>query len=1146
MRIGYVLSNFPPLSETFIRREVLALCDLGHEVYVFAHRVEIDPRVGSPIHPGLRVRHLPFLSDIGLLSRAAMDEGIEHFHGSLMIHPQLAAWQAARVARIPFSITAYGGHTVFASEDRTLYRDLSRDDLCGGVVVEDPFMLDWVVAELGADRDKTVVIGNSLDLAVYRPEPRVEDAGRRILAIGRFVEKKGLVHVIDGFLSTEASRQGWELLLVGGGIEEPRLRAAAAGHPGVQFCGYFTEEQCRQAYRYCEIFALPCVRARDGDADGIATTVLEAMAMQRPVVTSDLLGAKHYVRDGVEGLLTLPGDGASVGRALDRLCADADERRVMGERGRARVEEICDIRRNTRRLDEMFRSARRRRWGRVIDLLEERRRGSSAETLARTDEDDRRAVEFFRPFGRVLEIGCGDGTLRAILPDGCRYLGCDPITPEDASFPFVAAFGEALPFATGSFDGVVLSSTLSYALDTGSVLEEAARVLRPGGRLHLQERVDDLNDAHAHLNHISGDALRARVSARFEVGEWRRDGDGRVLAIAVKPAPLGNPLVSVVITTYDRASYVVRAVESVLRQTHRPVEVVVVDDGSTDGTVEALDRFRTRIRLIRHAENRGIAAAKNAGLRATSPEARYVAILDSDDFYTPEFVERCVALLEERPEVGLVYTDDVHTDAFGRELGYGRSIEPWSTDEWLRTRNLRGDTWVARRDLVFETELHDETLPLDVDYDLFYQLLELTEFAHLPEPLGRITVHPGRITKNEVDVARCHAANLVKYGFSPEYAYLRARGNPEWIPAIEDGVRWGRELREQREERLREGEKKLALEGGRPVRRKPLPAADGSRAAGAESPGEAVDRLERKVAEAVGAEHAVAVASTGAAVLLSLRLDGIGPGDEVVVSPLADPGIRAAVELAGASLVFADVCPATLNLDPNAVDAVLTGRTRAILVSCFAGLPADPGPLREIAGERGIAIVRDATEALSARAAGAPLGADGGLSILSVGEGAVLTTGSAEEAGRLREWARSSLALSDLVAAAARPGLEDERKRRLRREEVAGRYDSAFAGLPVRLQARPDPAGGDRHGHRRYVVRLNEDRWRAPREDVVRALEAERIGAATVHAATGEGLPNARRAGRTMLALPIYAKMTDRDAEDVVRALTKVAAVYAR
>src|SRR5262249_12483696 len=88
----------------------------------------------------------------------------------------------------------------------------------------------------------------------------------------------------------------------------------------------------------------------------------------------------------------------------------------------------------------------------------------------------------------------------------------------------------------------------------------------------------------------------------------------------------------------------------------------------------------------------------------------------------------------------------------------------------------------------------DESLRLDVDYDLFYQLLEITTFAHLAEYLVFHRRHEGQSTRQLLELAKCHAANLVKYGYSPEYAWLRARHNPEWSPAILEGIELGKKL----------------------------------------------------------------------------------------------------------------------------------------------------------------------------------------------------------------------------------------------------------------------------------------------------------------------------------------------------------------
>jgi glycosyltransferase involved in cell wall biosynthesis len=804
MRIGYVLTNFPALSETFIRREIQALCRAGHRVYVYTHYHHHDPLVPQPQEPGLVVRRVPFLRDLATLVRAAQEDGIEHLHSSLMIAAHRATQAAARSLQVPFSLMVYSGHDIFTARDSSLYRDISADPFCEAIIVEDPFMRDWLVNRLGADPGKIVLIANSLDLDLYRlSEPRRPRERVVILAIARFVEKKGLIHLVHAFQQLCVARDNVELWLVGQGPEETRLRRAAGQNEKIKFLGVMSEAHTRQMYAEADVYCLPCIQAADGDADGVPTTILEAMAFELPIVTSDLLSAPYYVRDHQEGLLTSPGDESAIARALDKLCADAAFRERLGRAGRARVSELCHLQRNSERLQSLMVEGRWRRWRGSLSALVERRKTYTAETLRLYADHRQRAVAFFQPRGWLLDIGCGRGEIRTHLPAEVTYLGCDPLPLHraQASFPFVVACGEALPFCSQTFDAVLFYSVMPNLFDVDAALNEAARVLKPGGELYVHECVNDPNPIH--LNHLTDADLHRRVARQLTIEASRPDGTHYLLLKARKPMiprieySETSPLVSIAITTYNRKDFIRTCIDSVLKQTYRPVEVVVIDDGSTDGTRAILEAYGDMIRVAYNERNRGIAFSKNRALRLTAKDARYVGVLDSDDYVHPRFVERCVTFLEHTPTVGLVYTDDILVDAQGCELGRRQAVEPWSIDAWLRSCNLRGDTWLARRALVMSTALHDEALKFDVDYDLFYQLLELTTFAHLPEFLVYIRQHAGQTTRDRLELAKCHAANLVKYGYSPEYAYLRARRNPEWVPAIEEGIVLGKKLRER-------------------------------------------------------------------------------------------------------------------------------------------------------------------------------------------------------------------------------------------------------------------------------------------------------------------------------------------------------------
>lgn len=805
MRIGYVLWNFPPLTETFIRREVLALCDDGHRVTIYTHYIHQSAQTPAVTHPNLTVRRVSLTARTALAA-AVREDGIEHLRSSLMAVAHRACYETARALQIPFSLTAYSGHDIFAGVDAKLYRAAADDPFCEAIIVEDQFMREWISKRYGVPEDRMAIIANGFDLELYRlPAPRPPRDRVVILAIARFIEKKGLIFLVRAFNQLSARNPHAELWLVGAGAEEAALRREANGK--VKFLGLVSETETRDLYVQADIFCLPCVQTSRGDADGVPTTVLEAMAFEMPVVTSDLLSAPYYVRDRQEGILTPPRDMKAIAAALAELCANPDLRREMGRAGRARVEALCDIKQNARTLQTIISAGRWRRWQLKLDDLKRYRSATTPERQAYYTSLRQSSIAFLQPRGRFLDIGCGTGKMRDHLPEDVTYIGVDPLLtePPQWGFRFGMARGEALPFASGTFDSALIYTVLINVYSVDAALDETARVLKPGGLLLLRECIDDPNPLH--LNHLcEGDLLR-RVSRYGTVLATQHD-HGQLLVRAQIGAEAqsqptvrvaSKPLVSIAITTYNRGQFLRQCIDSALNQTYQPVDVVVVDDGSTDDTRAILESYGGHIRTFYNDRNRGIPYTKNCAMLETAEDAQFIGILDSDDYQHPRFVERCVAVLEKHSQYGLVYTDDILVNERGRELQRQPAIHPWNVDAWLNTCNLRGDTWLARRDLVMRTSLHDETLSHDTDYDLFYQLLEMTTFGHLAEYLVYIRQHGGRTTtQQQFALAKCHAANLVKFGYSPEYAYNRARRHPEWIPAIEEGIALGEQLRARR------------------------------------------------------------------------------------------------------------------------------------------------------------------------------------------------------------------------------------------------------------------------------------------------------------------------------------------------------------
>ena len=169
--------------------------------------------------------------------------------------------------------------------------------------------------------------------------------------------------------------------------------------------------------------------------------------------------------------------------------------------------------------------------------------------------------------------------------------------------------------------------------------------------------------------------------------------------------------------------------------------------------------------------------------------------------------------------------------------------------------------------------------------------------------------------------------------------------------------------------------------------------------------GPMIDRFEQMFAARVGAQFAAAVSSGTAGLHLAVRLAGVGPGDEVVTSPFSFVASTNCILYEGATPVFVDVYPLTLNIDPAQVEEAITGRTRAIVAVDIFGRPCEIDPLRELCERHGLVLIEDACEALGAEYEGRSVGSHGHLAVfafypnkqMTTGEGGIVATGSEDE-----------------------------------------------------------------------------------------------------------------------------------------------------
>ncbi len=212
-----------------------------------------------------------------------------------------------------------------------------------------------------------------------------------------------------------------------------------------------------------------------------------------------------------------------------------------------------------------------------------------------------------------------------------------------------------------------------------------------------------------------------------------------------------EPSVTIIITVRDRLDYIGQAIESVLSQTYRDYEIIVVDDGSVMPAESTIMGFDNRIRYI-YQENKGLAAARNRGIQTS--RGRYIGFLDDDDLYEEKKLETQVAILEKDPEIGFVYSDswefsehDMEKCRINHATGREASIYSFAHRFFLEP-NVRIPTVLFRKTSLKEAGLFDEHLLQHEDGDILLKIALSHKTVHSPYPSARIRSHTSNMSKD--------------------------------------------------------------------------------------------------------------------------------------------------------------------------------------------------------------------------------------------------------------------------------------------------------------------------------------------------------------------------------------------------------------
>ncbi|MDD4938655.1 MAG: glycosyltransferase [Candidatus Omnitrophica bacterium] len=234
-----------------------------------------------------------------------------------------------------------------------------------------------------------------------------------------------------------------------------------------------------------------------------------------------------------------------------------------------------------------------------------------------------------------------------------------------------------------------------------------------------------------------------------------------------------KPGISVIIPTYNRAQYIREAIDSVLEQSCKDWEIIVVDDGSTDNTRDILKAY-AKVRYI-YQKNKGPGAARNLGVR--NSRAEHIAFLDSDDLWLPEKLKKQREVLESRPELAFVCSQTCVIDDKGKLLFYWRrEKDNKECFEGLREENFISTTTVLMRRECFESVGgFDEKLSNAQDYDLWLRLSKRYGFLYMDEIFCLVRKHATNNTKNTDGRVRSYQRLLKKHEIWSDMPFMRKR-----------------------------------------------------------------------------------------------------------------------------------------------------------------------------------------------------------------------------------------------------------------------------------------------------------------------------------------------------------------------------------
>lgn len=406
MNILYILKHFPGLSETFISNEMIELINKGHNISIISLEEINEKKVhGSVKRHGLVERnHLLkygyFYPKDGLLSRQEifeksvkrmLDDGllsdkekiellhlcydkkqgkeislrkflyyldvaevikeknIEHIHCHFAVDNVRVAYIINQALGIPYTFITHA-YDIFVNPDEDIKKWA---DSAKKVITVSEYNKKYMVEKFGIEEGKIEVVGCGIELDKLKAVDFRSDK-LNILSIGRLVEKKGIKYLIE---ACKLLKGDFECSIIGEGILKEELQNLIKKldlDDKVHIKGTMVNEDVLDELKKSSVFVLPCIEASDGDKDGVPVSLMESMAMQIPVISTDVTGIPELINNNVDGVIVRQNNPEKLAEAIIKIKDDKEFAERIRKKGREKIMEKHDIEKNVKKLVDVF------------------------------------------------------------------------------------------------------------------------------------------------------------------------------------------------------------------------------------------------------------------------------------------------------------------------------------------------------------------------------------------------------------------------------------------------------------------------------------------------------------------------------------------------------------------------------------------------------------------------------------------------------------------------------------------------------------------------------------------------------------------------------------------------------------------------